>query len=151
MKMRAVLMSVLLLNGCAVAATAPIVDASVRPCAASAAGTAPGDWLIGRWSHPYNTLVIRRQGPSLVFEWEREAGLVTERWGEKAPAKGQGQVTRIAGCAVDMNGSYVWSTTEAIVGREMIYRLALTEPTVLRGEWYGAGRTWLTVSWRKEQ
>ena len=149
MKIRAAVLIFLLSGGCAVTPTAPVVDAAAGPCAVNAGGGAPGDWLIGRWSQPHNSLVIRRQGPTLVYEWEREPGVMTERWGEKAPARGEGQVTRIAGCSVEMSGAYVWSTTDAIIGREMTYKLALTESTVLQGEWYGAGYSWLRAFWRK--
>ncbi len=106
--------------------------------------------MLGRWTHPYNTLVIRREGTAIVYDWERKEGVVSTNWGDKAPATGQGYVTRISGCAVEMTGSYVWSSTKAIVGREMLHKLTLSTPTVLRGQWYGAGRTWLNVSWRKE-
>lgn len=148
MSFRIVSALLFLLVGCATAPTAPTVEAAAGSCAAG--NGAPGDWLIGRWSHPYNILMIRREGTAIVYEWERKPGLVTERWGEKAPAKGQGQVTRIAGCEVEMKGSYTWSTTDKIVGQRMIYKLVLTAPNMLRGEWFGAGATWLSVSWLKE-
>lgn len=149
MKRRTAPILFLLLSGCAVAPSAPIVDAAVAPCEMPAKGSAPGDWLIGRWTHPYNSLMIRRDGYAILYDWERVAGLVSSEWGDKAPATGQGHVTRIAGCAVEMNGSYVWSSTRAPVGREMIYKLKLSAPGLLQGQWYGAGRTWLDVAWRR--
>ena len=85
-----------------------------------------------------------------MYAWERHPGLRTKRWGEKAAAKGRGQVTRLAGCAVEMKGLYVESASEAMVGREMFFKLSLLESNMMRGQWYGAGRIWLEVSWRKE-
>ena len=146
-----VLLLPLLLSGCAVAPAAPVIDAAAGQCKVDTNVSAPGDWLLGRWTHPYNTLVIRREGNAIIYQWERVAGLVSREWGEKAAATGRGHVTRVAGCAVEMTGFYVWSSTQAIVGREMIYKLTLSTPTLLRGQWYGAGRTWLEVSWRKEE
>ncbi|MDA1099749.1 MAG: hypothetical protein O2967_12275 [Proteobacteria bacterium] len=150
MKLPTALICFWLLNGCVGTSSAPIIDASAAPCAADAGGATPGNWLIGRWTRPHNSLVIHREGVSLVYEWERAPGLVSAGWGEKAPARGEGLVTRITGCTVVMKGYYSWSTTREIIGREMTYRLNLDEPAVLRGEWYGAGRTWLPAYWRKE-
>lgn len=148
MKIRAVLVALLVLAGCA--QTAPVIDAAAGPCWANAPGGPPGNWLIGRWSHPYNILDIRRQGELILFAWERAPGLETDRWGGKAPARGLGQVTRIAGCTVEMSGNYSWSTNDAIIGRPMVYKLTLDGPAAMRGQWFGAGGMWLDVGWRKE-
>ena len=77
-------------------------------------------------------------------------GLITERWGEKAPAKGRGYVVGISGCSFETKGTYTWSTSNAIIGRKMIYKMTLIAPTLLQGEWYGAARIWLPVSWQKQ-
>lgn len=138
------------ISACATAPAPPAIDFAAGPCAVAPSAGAPGDWLIGRWVYPYNTFTIRRDGGALVYQWERAPGLQAEGWGEKAAASGAGSVTRLAGCAVELEGIYTASTSSATVGRGARYRLTLADPDTLRGEWIGAGRTWLAVSWRRE-
>lgn len=128
----------------------PTVDAAAGACAVAPTGGAPGDWLIGRWTYPYNTYTIRRDAGALVYEWERAPGLQAEGWGEKAAASGAGRVTRLAGCVVEMEGIYTASTSAVTVGRGAQFRLTLVSPDTLRGEWFGAGGKWLPASWHRD-
>ena len=141
------------LAGCASIAPVPtIVDASAGNCpiAETADGVA-GDWLVGRWTQSHSTLDIRREGPALVYEWTREAGMQSDYWGEKAAAGGRGQVIRLSSCSIEMTGAYTWSSSSAIIGRKMILHLSLDSPRTLRGRWYGAGERWLVTAWWKAE
>lgn len=136
-----------LLGSCGTGPPAPPV---LDPAAAACVGSdTAGDWLVGRWQHPQSTLDIRRDGAALVFAWEREPGVVSPQWGEKAEANGRGRVTKISGCSVELQGHYTASPNTVIVGRELIFRLRLDRPGVLNGKWYGAGHTWMDTHWIK--
>lgn len=111
---------------------------------------ASGAWLIGRWTMPLHTLDIRRDGDGLRWDWEREPGVHSQIWGgDKAPARVTGHVVSVSGCAAELRGYYVWSSSGPIVGRAMTLKPTLIHPRGMRGQMLGAGGVWLDTAWRR--
>lgn len=111
---------------------------------------------MGKWHSTKTTVVIQRESNALAWTYDREEGLATERWGEKAAAKAAGRVEKIEGCKAILKGAYTayygrGSTSRPAVGWPMEYIVELSAPGLLIGEGIGYGREPFRVMWRKAE
>lgn len=101
------------------------------------------NWLVGKWSWNAQTWNFEIKGDELIWSWVRGEGLVTQKWGLKKPAKGEGKVTNIEGCSLRLNGTYTsydGSSAGDAVGDEIIYKLEMFNGTSMEGTGYGHGK-----------
>jgi hypothetical protein len=101
---------------------------------------------------PHTKVVFRRESKDIVWEYQREAGVVSPRWGEKQPATAKGTVTRVQGCEVEMKGKYTsYGGTQKAVGTPMQYLVAFDGARMLQGKGLGFGKEWFETRWMKGQ
>lgn len=130
-----------------------ILSSDVSAATECSAGPAES-WLAGRWGSEKTTVVIRHDGDGLHWTYERIAGLATEAWGIKAPAKAVGRVVTIDGCTAHLEGVYteyggIGNRGRPAVGSPMRYTVELKSPRLLVGEGLGYGLQPFPVTWRK--
>jgi hypothetical protein len=116
---------------------------------------APGcqvqDWMVGSWqTRDQAVLTFHRDGPSLTWDYTRPPAVITQRWGEKAPAEARGTVSRIEGCRIELDGHYtayaaISPRDRGAVGERMIYRLTYDGASRLVGRGSGHGREWFDI------
>lgn len=78
------------------------------PAQAADCAAPPDSWLLGNWSVSPTHLTFRPEGKDSVWEYRRDPGLVTERWGEKQMAAGKpgfGSAGCRAGLAIGPGGA----------------------------------------------
>ncbi len=130
-----------------------LIVATMPSFAQAADCTAPPDqWLVGQWGMPHTQVTFRREGKEIVWEYVREAGVVTQRWGEKQPATAKGTVTRITGCEIEMKGKYTsFGGTQKAVGTPMQYLVVFDGAATLQGKGLGFGKEWFETRWMRAQ
>lgn len=132
---------------CIVLAAALALPACAADCASP-----PDAWLIGSWGTPLTHVQFKHEGKDIAWEYRREPGVVTERWGEKKPAIAKGIVTRVQGCEVEMKGAYTeYGGTQKAVGYPMQYLVTFDGARMLQGKGLGFGKEWFEVQWRRAQ
>jgi hypothetical protein len=104
------LLAVLLFGACTLYGGTAL--AQERACLQLDGAAAQKDWAKSPWRNVYYTLKISGQR----FELNRPRH-PSDRWGEKAAARIAGTVTRLDGCAVQMDGQYVWSENATLIGK----------------------------------
>jgi len=122
------------------------------PSAARAAECAapPDAWLLGEWGMSHTKVVFRRAGKDIVWDYLREPGAVSPRWGEKQPATATGTVTRVQGCEIEMKGRYTsYGGTQKAVGTSMQYVVTFDGAGMLQGKGLGFGKEWFETRWIK--
>lgn len=130
----------------------PLALVIAGPALASSDCAAPDQWLIGEWGMPHTKMTFRREGKDIVWDYVREKGVVTQRWGEKQPATAKGTVTRIAGCDIEMKGKYTsFGGTQKAVGTPMQYIVTFDRARTLSGKGLGFGKEWFEVRWLRGQ
>ncbi len=119
-------------------------------------GVAPEVWLVGAWeaATEAQTLVVRRDGATLVWTYDRKAGVTSDRWGEKVAASGSGTVDALGGCRAILKGHYTrfdgpGERGRPAVGSSMEWKFLLTGPGVVASEGLGYGREAFRLRWHK--
>ena len=119
-------------------------------------GAAPEAWLVGTWeaATDVQTLVVSRDGATLVWTYDRKAGVTSERWGDKVAAGGSGTVDALVGCRAVLKGSYTrfdgpGQRGRPPVGSPMEWKFLQTAPGVVSSEGLGYGRETFWLRWRK--
>lgn len=108
--------------------------AQERACLQLDSAAAQKDWAKSPWRNVYYTLKISGTGDRLRFELNRPRH-PSDRWGEKAAARVAGTVSSVAGCTIQLDGQYVWSENETLVGK----------PFTITGERRGPNAMGITV------
>ena len=112
-------------------------------------------WLTGVWHSAFAagdkiTVEIRRAGSEFVWTYDRAAGVVTQRWGEKPTARAAGKVTSVDGCAVELRGAYTaYGGTQRAVGSMMEYSMVFDGGLTMSGSGFGFGRERFGDRWVK--
>ncbi|MBI3199234.1 MAG: hypothetical protein HYZ40_17340 [Rhodospirillales bacterium] len=119
-------------------------------------GVVPEVWLSGTWEAAVDlqTMVIRRAGGSLVWTYDRKAGVTSERWGDKVAAAGSGTVEALDGCRAVLKGQYTrfdgsGQRGRPTVGSAMEWKFLQTAPGVVASEGLGYGRETFRLRWTK--
>jgi len=125
---------------------------AVPPVRAAECAAPPDAWLLGSWGTTLTHVEFKREGKDIVWEFRRESGVVTQRWGKKEPAKARGTVTRVQGCEIEMKGKYTeFGGTQKAVGTPMQYLLTFDGERMLAGKGLGFGKEWIETLWLKAQ
>ena len=120
-------------------------------------GQAAEQWLAGVWHSAFAgddkvTVEIRRAGSEFVWKYDRGAGVVTQRWGQKATAQATGKVTLVDGCTVELRGRYsAYGGTQMAVGTPMEYSMVFDGRLTMSGSGLGFGRERFRDRWVKAQ
>lgn len=119
-------------------------------------GVTPEAWLVGTWeaARDVQTLVVRRDGATLVWTYDRKAGVKSERWGDKVAAGGSGTVDALDGCRAILKGRYTrfdgpGQRGRPPVGSPMEWKFLQTGPGVVSAEGLGYGQEKFQLRWRK--
>ena len=142
--------------GCGQRVKTEVVVPSSGAMAKDCDGVAPEDWLVGSWEAAIDaqTLVVRRNGATLVWTYDRKAGVTSDRWGEKVAASGSGTVDALDGCRAILRGHYTrfdgpGQQGRPPVGSPMEWKLLLTGAGVIASEGLGYGREAFRLRWHK--
>lgn len=113
-------------------------------------GLRPEKWLAGGWGAQNTRVTIQASDGTFTWEYTRDPGATSERWGLKEPAKAYGTVSRINGCEIDLDGHYTaYGGTPRAVGSPMTYRMKYDGSRILAGTGLGWGRETFQVRWSK--
>ncbi|MEK7370767.1 MAG: hypothetical protein AAB265_04850 [candidate division NC10 bacterium] len=126
----------------AAAWSADIASAQGAPAAPA------GQWLLGSWVNPYNTLTFTREGSVVTWVMSRVRH-PSQQWSMKDAAEFSGTVVSVSETAVELDGRYDVSTNPRHVGARMQYWLTREGADVLSGEGLGVARTPFPVSFRR--
>ena len=102
------------------------------------------DWLVGKWSFGTSIWIFKQDGDAFVWSWVRGPGEISPRWGLKKTAEGEGKVSEIEGCRLQMIGEYTSyddSPSGSAVGNELVYKLEALEELLMKGTGYGFGKS----------
>jgi hypothetical protein len=133
-----------------------VIFSSSMAMAGDCDGVTPETWLAGTWEAAVDaqTMVVRRTGGSLVWTYDRKAGVTSERWGEKVAAAGSGTVDALDGCRAFLKGHYTRFDGQGQRGRPAIgspleWKFLQTAPGIVASEGLGYGRETFRLRWTK--
>ncbi len=111
-------------------------------------------WLVGIWRGEFQTMTIRREGGSYLWDFERVAGASSDRWGDKSPAVATGVVEKTEGCRALLKGRYTrydgpGQKGRPAVGWPMEWKFLNVGPHEVLSEGLGYGREPFKLRWRK--
>ncbi|MGQ0677225.1 MAG: hypothetical protein ACT4N4_14230 [Rhodospirillales bacterium] len=125
-----------------------LLTAAPPPARAAECASPPDAWLLGNWGTSLTHVRFAREGKDIVWEYRREPGVVSERWGEKQPATARGTVARVTGCEIELKGKYTsFGGTQRAVGTPMQYLLTFDGQRMLQGKGLGFGKEWFEARW----
>ena len=125
-----------------------------NPPDSACGGKSVDEWLLGHWGASDKTRIdFRRSGDKILWRYKRDAGVMTQRWGEKQPAEGEGDVHSVKGCAIQLRGkytSYAGSVAGKAVGAVMNYDLTFDGQRRLTGTGFGWGKEPFEIGFHKD-
>ena len=108
------------------------------------------EWLLGEWGTRNTRVTFQKAGGNITWTYIRDSGVMSERWGLKEPARGDGSVRRINGCEIEMGGFYSsFGGTQRALGTSMDFRMTYDGAGRLSGTGLGFGKEKFEVFWLK--
>lgn len=109
-------------------------------------------WLVGEWGSPNTQVDFRIAGDNITWTYNRDAGVMSERWGLKQPARGDGSVRRVNGCEIEMGGFYSsYGGTQRAVGTPLDFWMTYDGSRRLTGTGLGFGKEKFEIFWLKKE